>query len=64
MKFSTVKAVRIALEAQGGWLETIRDELPEYAPHFSTDELGWENGIWDKQELLSWASLHLDNPKA
>ena len=64
MKFSTVKAVRIALEARGGWLETIRDtELPEYVPHLSTDELGWEHGIWVKQELLSWASLHLGNPK-
>lgn len=64
MKFSTVKAVRTALEARGGWLETIRDtELPEYVPHLSSDEQGWEHGVWVKHELLSWASIHLASPK-
>jgi hypothetical protein len=60
MKLRTVKAVRVELEARGGWLETIRDaELPEYAPHLSSEEQGWEHGIWVKNELLSWASTHL-----
>lgn len=60
MKFKTVKAVREALRQRGGWLETIRDtELPEYAPHLTCDEKGWDNGIWIKDELLDWANKHL-----
>lgn len=56
-RFRTVKAVREALRARGGWLETFRDtELPEYAPHLSWDEKGWNHGIWIKDELLDWAN--------
>jgi len=58
--FKTVKAIRNALHARGGWLETLRDtELPEYAPHFSWEETGWDNGLWIKGELLDWANEHL-----
>lgn len=60
MKHKTVKAVRLALHARGGWLETIRDtELPEYAPHLNWEERGWKNGIYIKDELLDWANQHL-----
>lgn len=60
MKFKTVKAVREALHQRGGYLETIRDtESPEYAPHLSWDERGWEHGVWIKSELLDWANAHL-----
>ena len=60
MAFRTVKAVRLALTARGGYLETIRDsELPEYAPHFSQTEQGWEHGIYTRLELLEWANQNL-----
>ena len=60
MPYKTVKAVRCELHRRGGYLETIRDaELPEYAPHLSRHELGWEHGIWVKNELLDWANTHL-----
>ena len=60
MAFRTVKAVRLALTARGGYLETIRDsELPEYAPHFSQTEQGWEHGIYTRLELLEWANENL-----
>lgn len=60
MKFKTVKAVRDALHSRGGWLETIQDtELPEYAPHLTWDEKGWDNGVWIRQELLDWANDNL-----
>ena len=60
MKFRTVKAVRLALHARGGYLETIRDtELLEYAPHLSQEERGWKHGIWIKDELLAWANENL-----
>lgn len=58
--FKTVKAIRNALHARGGWLETLRDtERPEYAPHLSWEEKGWTNGLWIKDELLDWANEHL-----
>ena len=57
MKFKTVKAVRLELHRRGGYLETIRDtELPEYAPHLSKNEIGWDHGLWTKDELLGWAN--------
>lgn len=57
MTYRTVKAVRQELQRRGGYLETIRDtELPEYAPHLSTDERGWKHGLWIKDELLQWAN--------
>jgi len=60
MKYRTIKAVRSELHRRGGWLETIRDtELPEYAPHFSWDEEGWNQGLWIKDELLAWANANL-----
>lgn len=60
MAFRTVKAVRLALTARGGYLETIRDsELPEYAPHLSQTEQGWEHGIYTRPELLEWANANL-----
>ena len=60
MRFRTVKAVRCELHSRGGYLETIRDtESPEYAPHLSRDEQGWEHGIWIKSELLEWADASL-----
>ena len=60
MKFRTVKAVREALHARGGYLEKIWDtELPEYAPHLGWEEKGWEHGIWIKDELLDWANENL-----
>lgn len=60
MKFQTVKAVREALQARGGYLEAIRDtEFPEYAPHLNRQERGWEHGIWTKHELLDWANATL-----
>ena len=52
MKYRTVKAVRLELHRRGGYIETVRDtELPEYAPHLSWDEDGWDHGIWIKDEL-------------
>lgn len=63
MKYKTIKAVKEALHERGGWLETIRDtELPEYAPHLNWEELGWDNGIYIKDELLDWANQHLSGP--
>lgn len=60
MKFRTVKAVREALQARGGYLEEIWDcEVPEYAPHLHFRESGWDNGIWIKNELLDWANENL-----
>lgn len=60
MRFQTVKAVRLELHRQGGWLETIRDtERPEYAPHLNWKERGWPQGLWIKDELLDWANAHL-----
>lgn len=60
MRFRTVKAVRLELHRQGGWLETIRDtELPEYAPHLNWEERGCPHGLWIKDELLDWANEHL-----
>jgi hypothetical protein len=60
MKYRTVKAVRSELQRRGGWLETIRDtEAPEYAPHFSMDDKGWSQGVWIKDELLTWANANL-----
>ena len=60
MTFRTVKAVRWRLQARGGYLEKIRDsELPEYAPHLSQTEQGWEHGIYTRLELLEWANENL-----
>jgi len=60
MVYTTIKAVRLALHARGGYLETIRDsELPEYAPHLSHTEQGWPHGAWVKSELLDWANANL-----
>ena len=60
MIYRTIKEVRFELHARGGYLETIKDaELPEYAPHLSWDEIGWEHGLWIKPELLNWANAHL-----
>ena len=60
MAYTTIKAVRLALTARGGYLETIRDsELPEYAPHLSHAEQGWPHGAWVKSELLDWANANL-----
>lgn len=60
MKYKTVKAVRLALTARGGYLEKILDtELPEYAPHLSRKEQGWEHGVYVKAELLEWANANL-----
>ena len=60
MTYRTIKAIRLELHRRGGYLETIRDtETPEYAPHLSQEEIGWEHGIWIKSELLDWANAHL-----
>lgn len=60
MKYKTAKAVAAELSLRGGYLETIRDtEVPEYAPHLSRSETGWEHGLWIKSELLDWANQHL-----
>ena len=60
MKYRTVKAVRLELHKRGGYLETLKEyELPEYAPHLSWDEKGWDHGIWIKDELLDWANTYL-----
>jgi hypothetical protein len=60
--FTTVKAVRAELHRRGGYLEVIRDtERPEYAPHLSCQEQGWNHGLWIKRELMEWANQHLAN---
>jgi hypothetical protein len=60
MKFRTVKAIREALLARGGYLEKILDsESPEYVPHLDQQDPGWTYGIWDRFELLDWANDNL-----
>ena len=60
MNYRTVKTVRMALASRGGYLEKIWDtELPEYAPHLSQTEQGWEHGIYTRPELLEWANENL-----
>ncbi len=60
MAYTTIKAVRLALTARGGYLETIRDsELPEYAPRLSHTEQGRPHGAWVKYELTDWANANL-----
>jgi len=59
MKYRTLKAVRIELERQGGWLETIRDtEQLEHAPHLPSDPdpAGWPHGLLNTAEVINWAN--------
>ena len=60
MKFRTVKAIREELTSRGGYLEKILDnETPEYVPHLDQHDPGWTHGIWERHELLDWASDNL-----